>query len=169
MPSRVFRIVALRQTMSAALGFILLTSPGRALASQAQADAKTGSLQIDVVDPSGAAIARAEIQIQLRPQGPVQKFAADEKGKLSVDLQPGGYDVLVSSPGFRHETREIEVQEASRQELSVTLAIGSYSGPKVSYSVSAIETTAAPLPELIGGCTGQEQIAELQPTDPAYA
>jgi len=167
-PSRVFRIVALRRAMSAALGFILLSSPGRALASQAQADAKTGSLQIDVVDPSGAAIAGAEIQVQLRPQGPVQKFSADASGKLSLDLQPGTYDVFVSFPGFWHKAMEVEVQEASSQQLPMTLDVGSYSGPTV-YGVPAIATTPAPLPKLIGGCTGQEQIAELQPTDPAYA
>jgi carboxypeptidase family protein len=272
-PSRVLRIVALRQAMSAALGLTLLAWPGCTLASQAQADAKTGSLQIDVVDPSGAAIARAKIQIQLRPQGPVQKFSADQSGKLSMDLQPGGYDVLVSSPGFRQEAREVKLEEASRQELSVTLEVESYSWPKVLvdpayaaqlaarigiidigikdqaggwmdgvrvglrvlpdgpvlnaltvhdgtltvplsrgsyeltfselgfknttrrvdvrggdtqsldvvmeiqpctdclrvYGAPAIATTPEPLPKLIGGCTGQEQIAELQPTDPAYA
>jgi len=151
-PSRVFRIVALRQAMSAALGLALLAWPGCALAaSQGQADAKTGSLEIDVVDPSGAAIARAEIQIQLRPQGPVQKFSADQSGKLSVDLQPGGYDVLVSSPGFRQEAREVTLEEASRQELSVTLEVGSYSGPRV------IETTPGPLPELIGSGISRRQ------------
>jgi hypothetical protein len=260
--------------MSAALGLTLLAWPGRALTPQTQAEAKTGSVQVDVVDPGGGAIAGAEIRIQLCPQGPVQKFVVDKSGKLLVDLRPGGYDVFISSPGFRQETREIKVQEASRQELSVTLEVGSYSGPTVVapayaaqlaasigtidigirdqaggwidgvrvgfrvlpdgpvlnavavhdgkltvplsrgayeltfsepgfknatkrvdvhgcetqsldvvmevqpctecatvYSVSGIgiETTPAPLPELIGGCTSREQIAELQPTDPAYA
>lgn len=169
MPSQVSRTVALRHAVCTALGLALLASPGPTLASQTQADAKTGSLQIDVVDPGRGPIAGAKIQIQLRPQGPTQNFAADASGKLSVDLQPGGYDVFISFPGFRHEAREIRVEEGSRQELSVTLTVGSYSGPTDDVGSRLLEPEIAPMPRLIGGCMGQERIAEIQPTDPAYA
>jgi hypothetical protein len=141
-PSHVSRTVALRHAFYAALGLALVAAPGPTVASQTQADSKTGSLRIVVVDPAGAAIAKAEIQIQLRPRGPTQNFSADESGKLLLDLQPGGYDVFISCPGFRHETKEIKVDQGSHQELPVRLEVASFSGLTVGDRVYAEQVAA---------------------------
>ena len=108
-----------------------------------------------VVDPSGARIAGAGIQFRSQPDGALQNFAADATGQISVSLQPGTYTLLVESPGFRHDKREIVVDAASRQVLSVRLEIGG-GGPNV--TVQALPgTETATMPGLIGGCSEHEK------------
>lgn len=123
MPRPFFRFVAQTTAIVAVLGFPLVVSSGPMSASPAQAGAETGLVEVAVMDPTRAMIPGAEIRFQHHPDGAVQTFVADATGKLSVNLQPGKYRLLVSSLGFRRETKEIVVEATSSQKLTVTLDV----------------------------------------------
>lgn len=88
----------------------------------AQSGAKT-RLSVIVMDPSGAMIPQAGIQIT-RPSDTAEPIMeADKDGQLLVDATPGDYSLFVSSPGFVTSDQQIEVRGTS-QSLTVTLKIG---------------------------------------------
>lgn len=80
-----------------------------AFAVLAQQPAKTVSVTIGVVDPTGAGIPHARVRLVPSPENVREKPETDGKGRLSLDLKPGGYAVFVSAQGFRNVTQHIEI------------------------------------------------------------
>jgi len=140
-------------------------------ALSAQKSAKPTSVCIGVTDPSGAAIPFARIEVLPSPIAPGESLTADREGKLSADLSPGAYDLKVSFPGFRSETRHVQVQEGTQQTIAIILTVG---GCTECVTVENADLTDLPVPyrsplgELIGGCTSKEVPAQLLPSDPVY-
>src|ERR1700690_2467030 len=62
--------------------------------------AATSPVAISVKDPSGAPIPHAHIRVVPAPN-PAPKMETDDKGILSLDLNPGGYALFVHSQGFK--------------------------------------------------------------------
>lgn len=87
---------------------------------------------IVVTDPSGASVAHAQIGLTSAPVPDAQK-KTDDKGELTLDLKPGGYELFVSSPGFKQFVTKIDVPATNRQPtFPVTLQILSIPGMMVS-------------------------------------
>src|SRR5690349_12229361 len=62
----------------------------------------TGSIVGSLADPSGLAIAGAEITLVQPATGAVRKTSTDERGDFQFpSLQPGSYDLTVTAPGFK--------------------------------------------------------------------
>lgn len=94
----------------------------RALAGEA-AQEKTTSVAVEVVDESGASIAKAQVEFSIASEG-ILTESADDQGKVHVRLAQGTYDLVVSSPGFRKFTQHIQVHGAENQ-IHVVLRVGS--------------------------------------------
>jgi hypothetical protein len=136
----------------------------------AQEPAKSGSVSVDVTDRSGGAISFARIKAMPSPVAPGEDLVADSEGKISVKLPPGTYELGISSPGFRSETRHIQVQEGAEQTIAVTLDVGSCAECVTVWTVNAnlLSPERSPLAELIGGCTAREIPSQLTPAYPPY-
>ncbi|MCS7023500.1 MAG: carboxypeptidase regulatory-like domain-containing protein [Bryobacteraceae bacterium] len=62
----------------------------------------TGTITGTVLDPSGAAVANAEVVLTQSSTGASRKTVTNEQGDFVVgSLQPGTYDITVTAPGFK--------------------------------------------------------------------
>jgi hypothetical protein len=83
-------------------------------ASPARAQVAGATLSGTVTDPSGAAIVGARVSVTNRATGVNRAVPTDSAGFYSVpNLQPGNYDVTVSSTGF-----------ATAKEVDIELTVG---------------------------------------------
>jgi hypothetical protein len=102
--------------------------------------ASDGNLVGAVLDPSGAAIANATIEIENNATGVRTKTSADGTGRYRFNNVPvGRYKITVSAPGFTTTTLQnhfIELNVTST--ANVTMAVGA-----VATTVEVIEATAA--------------------------
>jgi hypothetical protein len=81
------------------------------------------SVTITVTDAAGAAIPYA--QIGGFPEAITSDFyEIDESGRFGLKLDPGRYQMSVTSPGFRRWTKRIELKEKEDQTLTVVLQTG---------------------------------------------
>jgi hypothetical protein len=86
-----------------------------------------GKLEGNVVDPSGAAIAHAAIQLQKHDsEQMVVDTKADDKGHFSINnLPPGRYWLGVSSYGFNLHIWDVQIKRrAGTKHITVTLSLG---------------------------------------------
>lgn len=85
-----------------------------------------GLLKGAVTDPSGAAVARASIEIRSQLTGLLRTLEAGEDGYfVAPNLKPGSYSLTVTATGFRKYVRDGIVLEASQPvEVPVQLALG---------------------------------------------
>jgi hypothetical protein len=83
----------------------------------------TGTLTGSVVDPQGAVIPHATIQIT-RSGAPSIALTGDDLGHYSASLTPGRYTVEAQAPGFSTLHKEgVLVSPGKTQQLTLTLAI----------------------------------------------
>jgi len=76
------------------------------------------SLKGTVMDPVGAVIRGAEVQIYGRgayPEGPMETLRTNEIGEFSDMLAPGIYTVVVRAPGFAPDCFAVEVRRESNE------------------------------------------------------
>jgi hypothetical protein len=80
-----------------------------------------------LLDPSGAAIPGAEIEIirtNSKP-GPAAKVKSDESGRFKSTLDDGTYVAFFQAPGFRTEIVAFELnKKADPKELRISIRIG---------------------------------------------
>jgi uncharacterized protein YfaS (alpha-2-macroglobulin family) len=78
-----------------------------------------------VVDQAGAAIPGATAELQPSPKGESRRASTNASGELALaGLPPGDYDVRISSPGFRSQSRRITLAARDRAVVSVVLEVG---------------------------------------------
>ena len=80
-----------------------------------------------ILDPSGAAIRRARIQVQIQGSDKIlQDFEADEEGRFRLPRLPSGsYWLGISSPGFNLHYWELKIVHRTRTtKLRVGLSLG---------------------------------------------
>ena len=103
---------------------------------------------ITVHDPTGAAIAHAQINLVRAPDPPPPaKMETDAEGHLSLSLKPGTYAVFVSAPGFKAAAPQIEIAAAdggagTAQIVPVVLRIGDVNSPTPVYPADSLVLTA---------------------------
>jgi hypothetical protein len=102
-----------------------------------------------VIDPSGAVVPGASIEVRNVGTGRSRGAHANNAGEFSLPaLPPGEYAVQIISPGFQSaQMQRIALQPRDRAILSVTLQIGE--------STETIEVTAAAPAGIAGGVMGR--------------
>jgi hypothetical protein len=115
------------------LPIILIVATAFATASLSSQQASTASVVIVVHDPSGAGVPGATIRIVPAPDpAPTSKMETDSKGRLALDLKPGGYALFVRAQGFKGFDTHFDVHEAKDvQEIPVPLRIAGGSSVEV--------------------------------------
>ncbi|HWF46352.1 MAG TPA: carboxypeptidase-like regulatory domain-containing protein [Bryobacteraceae bacterium] len=104
------------------------------------------SVSVRVVDPTGAPIPRAEIQIGTSQDSLGPPLFADASGVFAADLGIGVYYVQASAIGFGRQIRRIEILPTSEADMSVRIGlnVGRYSGPAIqSFTAAEAGTTAS--------------------------
>jgi hypothetical protein len=98
-----------------------------------------GTISGDVVDPGGAAVARAEVLIRNEETGSERKVLTAESGTFSApSVAVGMYTVSVSKDGFSPLNRTgIVLTVGKNVELHLALAVGG-----VQQTVSVVDTPA---------------------------
>ena len=113
--SKVFSVVCL--LISAFLGSRLLAQPA------------TVQLAITIMEPSGGVVPGAEVTLT-QPSDMAQPLLfADRNGKVTVNAQPGEYELLVYDPGFKTARLDVVVTSQPEQTLIVHLQIGDTGSP----------------------------------------
>lgn len=85
---------------------------------------QAAQVTVGVWDPSGATIPRAKVEYK-RSAGQVFHYVcADNEGRATLGLEPGKYDLRMSSPGFRTLTKRLEVSDGEIQTVKIVLRLG---------------------------------------------
>ena len=93
---------------------------------------ETMRVAINVTDLSGSGVAKAQIRLVPSPPGGTAKLATDDKGRLLLELKPGGYGLFVSDPGFSRFVTHVEVRPSREvQIIPLVLQIAPMSSPTV--------------------------------------
>ncbi len=103
---------------------ILCFCPGFPAYAQSTS-ANSGTIRGSVLDPSGAAIANATVEIQNPVSHYDQKTQADSQGKFELDNVPfNNYHATATAMGFQTGTQDVDVRSSIPVALSVSLTIG---------------------------------------------
>jgi outer membrane receptor protein involved in Fe transport len=145
----------------AGFAVVLLGALSAVPLAQAQS---TATLNGTLTDPSGAAVARAEVSAERLPAaaGSVLRTASDADGRFALALAPGDYRVRVTHPSFARaeqqvtltagETREVHLR-LELEPLAATVVVSAQAEP------APAESTSAPVTVLT-----RQQIEQRQAT-----
>lgn len=121
----------------------------------------TGDLTINVIDPNGATVAAAKLELTNVGEGTTRPGSTNDVGTFSFgQLKPGSYRLKVSAPGFQEQQIDnITIQLGQRARIEARLTLG-----EVSQSVT-VSADAATLLNAESSTQGQvmqsKPIAEL--------
>jgi hypothetical protein len=111
-----------------------------ALAPAGMAQSVTGQISGTVVDPAGAIVVGASVQLTHDLSRQVRDFTTDANGSfVFIGLVPGSYSVRIKQPGFRtHEQKGITVAVLEKVDLhDIRLEVGELA-TAVEVSASAV-------------------------------
>ena len=78
-----------------------------------------------VIDPTGAMIAGAQVELRPRPNAKTRKAVARADGRFTFSaVVAGKYEIRISAPGFESVSQEFEVKARDRAAISSTLGVG---------------------------------------------
>jgi hypothetical protein len=129
------------QTRSFTLPLVLLAA---SLLSYSQS--QTGQVSGTIVDPTGAAVAGAKVQLIHVLTKNTREFASEPNGDfVFTNLLPGDYNLAVEQPGFRtYQQNNIVVSQSERVDLhQIKLEIGTVSSEMVVAAEAARVQTAS--------------------------
>ncbi len=133
----------------ALLACAALLAPGQLLGQEAR-----GTIVGKILDPSGAAIPGASVEVTHKAMGTKLNVVTNEAGLYQAPyLIPGLYQIAVEAPGFKRYVREgIEVRVNDRLEVDIVLEIGA---PAESVTVTGetplLNTTSGSLGQVVDG------------------
>jgi hypothetical protein len=88
-----------------------------------------GSVTLVVTNATGGAVPYAQIG-GLTPTNTQKSPEADEHGRFSTKVDPGSYELAVTSPGFLRWTKRIRVENGKNITVNIALQVGDCSpGP----------------------------------------
>jgi len=121
----------------AILGVLLLLSFASSVQTYAQSSGgSAGTVRGSVLDPSGAAIMGATVQIENPVSHYNQSAKTDNQGNFAfVNIPYNNYHVSASASGFQNASQDIDVRSPLPQEMKIALQIGT--------STQTVEVTAA--------------------------
>lgn len=111
-----------------------------------------GTISGTVTDPSGAAVASANIAVRNLGTGEDRKTTTDADGSYRVpSLPPGNYQVRIEATGFRTEVRAgISLAVAQHAAIDVQLVVGAQTQTvEVTEAAPLIEATSSALSGLV--------------------
>jgi hypothetical protein len=122
----------------------------------------TGSITGTVKDPSGAAVAGAEVVVASPDHGIDRHTVTNSTGEYNASALPGGsYDVIVTASGFKKsQIKGVKLDVAQKARVDVDLQVGSATTEVLveGINVAQVETQSS---DLSGTVTGT-QISQLQ-------
>ncbi|MCI0388930.1 MAG: TonB-dependent receptor [Acidobacteria bacterium] len=109
----------------------------------AQADVSSATVKGTVIDPQGAAVANAVVNVKDLDQGAVRTGASDSNGEFQVRLvRPGLHDITVDAPGFaQYLLKDIQLTVGQTATFDIKLQVA---GVKT----EVVVTSSAPLIEI---------------------
>jgi Carboxypeptidase regulatory-like domain/TonB-dependent Receptor Plug Domain len=137
---------------------ILLVASAAHLAAQ-----DTAALAGTVTDPSGAAVANAQVSIDNAERGVHRKLVTNQAGDYSASAlpAPGAYDLTVEAKGFkRYEVKGVIMRVAEKSRVNVTLEVGA-SSTEITVQGSAVAQVETQSSDLGSTVTGKE-ISQLE-------
>src|SRR5712664_2390656 len=101
------------------------------------AQSERGNITGIVTDPSGAAVASAELTVVNRDTNATTRLVTTTSGEYNApSLQPGSYRIEITAPGFKHFVRQnIVVSASTTVRIDAALQLGQVS--------EQVEVTAA--------------------------
>src|SRR6266567_3251262 len=129
------------------------------LAASAQ---DTGSITGTVKDPSGAAVANADVVVTSPEHGLDRHTTSNSSGDYNESALPGGtYDVIVTAPGFKkYQAKGVTLHVAHKARVDIPLEVGAATTEVTveGTDVAEVETQSS---ELAATVTGKE-ISQLE-------
>ncbi|MBV9339558.1 MAG: TonB-dependent receptor, partial [Acidobacteria bacterium] len=90
----------------------------------AHAQSTSGSISGTVVDPSGAVVAGAVVQIHNPVSGLDRSTNSDSKGNFSFQNIPfNPYHMTVSAPGFQTNVQDVEIRSSIPLNVNITMSV----------------------------------------------
>jgi len=90
-----------------------------------QVEAARGAVAGQVVDPAGAVIPGARVELRRDDDGQLWVDQTGDGGMYrAVGLEPGKYDLRVSAQSFKAERLRLEIKPGARVDLNVELQVG---------------------------------------------
>src|ERR1017187_8088782 len=106
-----------------AVGGVSLLCSG--ILSFGQSLSSSGTVRGSVLDPSGAAVAGATVQIQNPVSHFTRKLVTDNQGKFEFDNIPyNNYHLSTVAPGFQSAEQDADVRSPIALELKIALTLG---------------------------------------------
>jgi Carboxypeptidase regulatory-like domain/TonB-dependent Receptor Plug Domain len=109
----------------ASAGLACVVALSLACPGHSQSVSSSGTIRGSVVDPTGAAVARASVRIQNPVTGYDQSATTDSKGTFEFPNIPyNNYHLTATAPGFQTTAEDTDVRSPVPLELKVGLTIG---------------------------------------------
>lgn len=102
-------------------------------------------------DPQAHAIARATVELTSSSTGAMRRVPTNAQGLYEIPgLQPGGYELRVTAPGFGTSAQPLQLEVAQRLAIDIRLQVESRKeAVEVSSVPEAIHTNEAALGEVV--------------------
>ena len=148
----------MRNRWAWAIGILLGAVSAASLLAQ-----DTASLIGTVTDPTGAAVANAQVSIDNAERGVHRKLATNQAGEYSAPALPAPvpYDVTVTAQGFKkYQAKGVILRVAEKTRVDVNLHVGSSSTSVevVGTTVAQVETQSSDLGSTVTG----KEITQLE-------
>jgi hypothetical protein len=138
--------------------FAFFAALALALASFCQ-DLGTAGISGTVIDPSGANVAGAHVLIRNAARGTERQTTTTSAGLFTVnDLQPGNYEVTVSSQGFARTVTTVNIVVGQRAAIRFELRL---SNQEQTVEVSDITPAVNTSSSVVDGIIDSKDIASL--------
>src|ERR1700733_12712899 len=122
----------------------------------------TASITGTVTDPSGAAIAGAQVTVSNTEHGITRNAASNSSGDfLFAALPIGSYNITVSSAGFKkYQAKDVVLTVAEKARVNVALQVGTISTEVIvqGAEVAQVETQSSDLGDTVSG----KEVSQLE-------
>ena len=127
-----------------------LLSVGTLWSALVAAQVTNGGLVGAVTDPTGGALAHADVRLSDDSHGLTQSTTTDDAGFYRLpDLPPSSYVLTVSAPGYGEARRTVTVTVDSTRRVDIQMAVTLAQSVEVNASVPHLQTTSGDLGNVI--------------------
>jgi hypothetical protein len=117
-----FMLTSCKKSPHAAFVVVFYLALG--LPTYAQSGGSSGSISGTVLDPSGAVVANAGVEIHNPVSGYERSTTTDDKGNFSFSNIPfNPYHMTVTAPGFSDSSQDVEVRSVVPTNLKISLEV----------------------------------------------